>query len=308
MNKLFMQKELRQAYKNKTRSYDGKPGKNYFVNRTDYKINAEFNPKTRLLSGTETMTYTNNSADTLKQMYFNLYQDIFKKGNARDWDIGAVDITDGVKIKKIVFNGKLIKVNSDAVSNRQSILRIKLPENINPETSAKIEISWEFTFPGTVPIRMGTYEKDNFMIAYWYPKVTVYDDIVGWNTHGHTGNQEFYNDFGNFDVSITVPGDYQLWATGILQNITSLYTDKYIKRFEKSEKTDDVVHIISAEDRKSGDIMKKSEKIRISYMEIQIGTNPGFCFCNEPNVLLGCNKYSIRQAKSFNKCRLQTDF
>ena len=256
---LFMQKEIRQAYKKGTRSLSGEPGKAYFVNKTDYKIVAKFNPETRLLSGNEIITYTNNSNDTLKEMYFNLYQDIFKKGNSRDWDIGAIDITDGVQIKKFIFNGKSINVNSDNVSDRQSILRIKLPENIYPKTSAKVEIEWEFILPGTVPIRMGTYEKDNFMIAYWYPKVTVYDDIVGWNTHGHSGNQEFYNDFGDFDISITVPGDYQLWATGVLQNISDLYTDKYIKRFKKSLKTDDIIHIITAEDRKKGNIMKKSE-------------------------------------------------
>ena len=256
---LFMQKEIRQAFKKGTRSYSAKPGKNYFVNKTDYKITADFNPETRLLTGNEIITYSNNSPDTLKQMYFNLYQDIFKKGNSRDWDIGPVDITDGVKIKKIIFNDKEIDLKSKDVSNRQSILRINLPQNINPHSNAKVEISWELIFPGTVPIRMGTYEKDNFLVAYWYPKVTVYDDIVGWNTHGHSGNQEFYNDFGDFNVEITVPGDYQLWATGVLQNINDLYKDKYIKRFEKSKKTDKIVHIITEEDRKNGDIMNKDD-------------------------------------------------
>ena len=256
---LFMQKEIRRAYKKGTRSFDGKPGKNYFVNSTDYKIKAKFNPETRLLSGNEIISYTNNSSDTLQKMYFNLYQDLYKKGNARDWDIGTADLTDGVQIKKIRFNGKNINLKSDSLTNRQSILSITLPENILPHSSAKIEIKWELTFPGTVPIRMGTYEKDNFFIAYWYPKVAVYDDIVGWNTNGHTGMQEFYNDFGDFDVEITVPGDYQLWATGILQNINDLYTEKYIKRFEKSKNTDAVVHIITEEDRKAGNIMKKAD-------------------------------------------------
>lgn len=256
---LFMQKELRHAYDKETRSFTGEPGKNYFVNRTDYKITADFNPETRLLAGSEIITYSNNSPDTLKQMFFNLYQDIYKKGNSRDWDIGPVDITDGVKIKKIIFNDKEIDLKSKNVSNHQSILRINLPENINPHSNAKVEINWQFTIPGTVAIRMGTYEKDNFFVAYWYPKVTVYDDIVGWNTHGHSGNQEFYNDFGDFNVEITVPGDYQLWATGVLQNINDLYKDKYIKRFEKSKKTDKIVHIITEQDRKIGDIMNKTD-------------------------------------------------
>lgn len=256
---LFMQKEIRQAYKKGTRSHIGEAGKNYFVNKTDYKIQADLNPETRLISGNEIILYTNNSPDTLRQMYFNLYQDLYKKGNSRDWDIGPVDITDGVKIKKIIFNEKEIDINSDNVSNRQSILRINLPENINPHSQVKVEITWELTLPGTIPIRMGTYEKDNFFVAYWYPKAAVYDDIVGWNTHGHSGNQEFYNDFGDFDVKITVPGDYQIWATGVLKNINDLYTEKYINLFKKSKETDEVIHIITKEDRKKGDIMKKAD-------------------------------------------------
>ena len=106
---------------------------------------------------------------------------------------------------------------------------------------------------------MGTYGKKNFFIAYWFPKVAVYDDIEGWNRHGHSGNQEFYNDFGGYDVEITVPEEYQIWATGVLQNINDLYTEKYIKRFEKSKKSDEIIHIITEKDRKNGKIMEASQ-------------------------------------------------
>ncbi|NPA69005.1 MAG: M1 family metallopeptidase [Chlorobi bacterium] len=272
---LFMQKEIRNAYEKETRSYDGKPGKNYFVNKTDYTIDAEFNPETKILSGNETINYTNNGTDTLKVMYFNLYQDLYKKGNARDWDIGTSDLTDGVKINKITFNGKKIDTESKQVSNRQSILKIKLPENILPHSQAEIKISWEVKIPEKITIRQGTYEKDNFFIAFWYPKVAVYDDIVGWNTHGHTGSQEFYNDFGNFDVSITLPGDYQVWATGVLQNMNELYNEKYVKLFEKSKQTDEVIHIITEKDRKKGKILKKSDKHTWKFKSEQ---TPDFAF------------------------------
>ena len=257
---LYMPKEIKQAYDKGTRSFNGKVGENYFINKADYSIKAEFDTETRLLKGEEKITYTNNSPDSLKYMYFNLYQDIFKKGNMRDWDIGAVDIHDGVQISKIIYNSEEIAINSGNVSNRSSILRIKLPTAIAPDSEAKIEIHWSFTLPGTVPVRMGTYGDKNFFIAFWFPKVAVYDDIVGWNTHGHSGNQEFYNDFGDYEVEITVPGEYNIWSTGVLQNPEDLFTKKYLKRIEESKETEDIIHIISAEDREKADILKKTEK------------------------------------------------
>ncbi len=255
-----MPKEIKQAYDKGTRSYDGTVGENYFINKVDYSIKASFNPKTRLLEGKETISYTNNSPDSLKYIYFNLYQDIFKKGNMRDWDIGTVDITEGVQISKIIYNSKEIDVASKNVINNSSILRIKLPAKLAKGETGEIKIDWSFTMPGTVPIRMGTYNKDNFFIAYWFPKVAVYDDIEGWNRQGHSGNQEFYNDFGNYDVEITVPKDYNIWATGVLQNSEDLFKEKYLKRIEQSKNTEDIVHIITIKDREKNKILKKANK------------------------------------------------
>ena len=257
---LYMPKEIKQSYDKGTRTYDGTAGKNYFVNKTNYSIKAEFNPETRLLEGEETITYTNNSPDSLKFIYFNLYQDLFKKGNKRDRDIGFVDITDGVQINKIVYNNKEIDVKSKNVSNYSSMLKIKLPKKLAPGETSDIDINWNFTLPGKVHVRMGTYGDKNFFIAYWYPKVAVYDDIVGWNKIGHSGFAEFYNDFGDFDVEITVPGEYNIWSTAVLQNSEDLYTKKYLKRIAKSKETEDIIPIITVEDRKKGDILKKAEK------------------------------------------------
>ncbi len=285
---LYLTKEIKQAYDKGTRSYDGNPGQLYFVNETNYKIKAEFNPKTLILEGVETITYVNNSPDTLKNMFFNLYQDIFKKGNMRDWDIGAIDITDGVQIKKIVFNSEVIDVSSDKVSNNSSILSIILPKSIAPHSNAEIIIEWSFKMPAEVPIRMGTYGGDNFMIAYWYPKVAVYDDISGWNIHGHSGNQEFYNDFGDYDVEITVPGEYSIWSTGLLQNENELYTQKYIERIKESKHTDKIIHIISNEDRKNNDILKKAD---LHVWKFKSENTPDFAFSMSKTYLWDATSY-----------------
>ncbi len=256
---LFMPKEIRQAYEKGTRDYDGKAGENYFINKVAYKIQVTFTPSTRKIDGIETILYTNNSPDTLKYIYFNLYQDIFKKGNMRDWDIGKKDITEGVQITKIIYNSEEIDIKSKNVNNNSSILRIKLPKKLAHGETAEIKINWNLIIPKSTPIRMGTYNKDNFMIAYWFPKIAVYDDIEGWNKQGHSGNQEFYNDFSDYDVEITVPKDYNVWSTAILQNLEDLFTQKYIDRIAESKNTDEVIHIITKEDREKNDILKKGK-------------------------------------------------
>ena len=255
-----MIKEIKNAIKNETRTYEGVAGANYFVNKIDYDIKVNFNPETRVISGTELITYKNNSKDTLEKIVINLYQDVFKKGNARDWKMGDVDITDGVKIKKIAQEGKEIDLNSRNVYNASSIYHANLIDKLLPNSSTKIEIEWELTLPGTVHLRGGCYEKENFFVSYFYPKIAVYDDIYGWNTHGHTGSQEFYNDFGDYSVEITVPKDYNVWSTAILQNSEELFKDKYLKRITESKTSDKVVHIITKEDREKNEILKKSKQ------------------------------------------------
>jgi hypothetical protein len=118
---LFMPKEIKKAYEDGTRAYDGKPGKNYFQNTTDYQIKAEFNPETRTITGSETITYKNNSKDSLSHIYIKLYQDLFKKGSARNWDLGPVDIHDGVLIKSLKINNSEIALNSIIFAEMQRI-------------------------------------------------------------------------------------------------------------------------------------------------------------------------------------------
>lgn len=97
---LYVPREYKQAYNNETRSNEGNPGAKYFQNRTDYDIRAEFFPDTKLLVGSEIITYYNNSHDTLSWIYLNLFQNLYKKGEARDSYMDSKSIHNGVKIKK----------------------------------------------------------------------------------------------------------------------------------------------------------------------------------------------------------------
>jgi hypothetical protein len=94
------------------------------------------------------------------------------------------------------------------------------------------------------------------MVAYFFPRVAVYDDIDGWNNYPYIGKEEFYNDFCDFDVNITLPGNYQCWATGNLTNTDEVYNPKFAKRIKDAANSDSVIDIITPNDIQSGAITK----------------------------------------------------
>ncbi len=255
---LYMPREFQQAYNNGTRSHEGIPGKNYFQNKTDYNITAEFFPETKSLIGSEIITYKNNSHDSLSYIYINLYQNRFKKGEARDANIDPKNIHNGVEIKSIKINGA--QIDSSSLTFYSTILVFLVPNKIPPNSETKIEIEWKQRMPVTGMFRIGTYDESNFFVGYWYPKMNVYDDVVGWNKFGHTGNAEFYYDYGDFDVEITVPSEYNVWSSGLLQNTNEIFRDKYIERINEASLSDEVIQVISKEDRSKNKITKAGVK------------------------------------------------
>ena len=258
---LFMPKAYKRALESKTRSMTGEPGTKYWQNRSDYQIKASFDVEKRTISGMEIIHYSNNSPDTLKVLYFNLIQDIFKKGVARDWDLGTVDLHDGVKIKSIIIDGVQINLKSKSVKHKSSKMSVSLPSSFVPKSQHKVEVNWEVVLPGTRTVRMGTYNKTNFMVAYWYPKVAVYDDLWAWAREPHTGNCEYYNEFGNFEVEIKVPKSYMLWSTGVLQNDDEVYQKAVSKRIAQAKESNKVIHIATTQDIEKGNVLQSGDSL-----------------------------------------------
>ncbi len=255
---LFFPREFREACKNSSRGHDGLPGKNYFQNRTDYNIKAEFFPGTKILKGNEVITWTNNSPDTLRRVFINLFQNRFRKGEARDSYVDAENIHDGVIIKSLSING----IEADPKFNifYSTIFSFRAPEKIPPGSETKITIEWEQKMPVTGLFRIGSYGENSFFIGYWYPKIAVYDDITGWNRFGHTGNAEFYNEYGSYDVEITLPAQYNAWSSLPLLNPSEIFREKYLERIKEAAVSDSVIHIITENDRIKNNITKDADK------------------------------------------------
>lgn len=243
-----MPENFRKAYQDRTRSADGNPGPNYWINHASYAIDVVVTPATGLISGKATIRYTNNSPDTLTQLVFRLYQDIYKKGNARQFILATEDLTDGVLITALAIDGHTYDPQGKEVSRSATNMTVQLQNPLFAAQTAEVKIEWNFPMPQHHFIRMGQYRPDHLFAGYWYPQVAVYDDIDGWDRHEYQGMVEFYNDHNDFRVTITVPGGFAVWATGVLQNPAEVLGDEKAGLLEKAANSDAIEHIIQADD------------------------------------------------------------
>ena len=243
--KLSIPVNIQPAYDKQTRSSDGKPGKNYWQNTADYDLKINFDPATRLLSGSEEINYTNNSPDTLNGAVFKLYPNLYKKGSIRLMSIKEEDISDGVNISSIKFNNEAIddsKLNIDGTN--MSVPGI----SIAPKQIAHFSISWSYILNKGSHIRTGEIDPGADFVAYFFPRIAVYDDVDGWNRYPYNGRQEFYNDFCHFKAAITVPNNQLVWATGNLLNAKEVLSDKIYQRLQQAEKNDAITTIVDSTD------------------------------------------------------------
>lgn len=247
---------VRPSYKKEIRSADGRPGKNYWQNSANYTINIAFNPETRLITGSAKIDYYNNSPDTLREILFKLYPNLFKKGSIRLMSINPADITDGMVIEKMLIDGN--ETDPKRFRTDGTNMNIRLHQPLSPGGKMQFSINYSYVLNKDSHIRTGEIEKGADFVAYFFPRITVYDEIDGWNHFPYIGTQEFYNDFGRFNVSITVPANYIVWATGDLQNCTEVMNRKYCDRIKIAERNDTVLTIIDSTDLKEGNITKQS--------------------------------------------------
>lgn len=245
------------------RSASGMPGPKYWQNAADYVINVSLNEDKKEISGTELLTYTNNSPDKLSFLWLQLDQNLFKKdsrGNAiiplkgsrngakgQDFDGGFT-----IKSVKVVQAGKK-PVEVDAkFTITDTRMQVVLPQELKAN-GAKVQLKIDFSFvsPDYGSDRMGVLETQNgkiFSIAQWYPRMCVYDDVRGWNTHPYLGAGEFYLEYGNFVVNITAPASHYVVCSGELLNPTEVYSAEENKRWAIAKNSDKTVMIRTAEE------------------------------------------------------------
>ena len=224
---------------NGVRSGSGAPGAQYWQQRVDYVIRATLDTAAKLLTGDETITYTNNSSDTLRYLWLQLDQNLYT-GDSRGRVIfaqgphAAMQGTDGgVRLLKVAQAAVPAARGRPAVAPAPlsylvngTMMRVNLARPLPPRGQQVLEIQWSFPF-GPNRNRMGIEVVDGeyvYEAGQWYPRMAVYDDAQGWNTDQYYGQGEFYLEYGSFDVSLTLPTNMLVAATGLLQNPTEVLT------------------------------------------------------------------------------------
>ncbi len=242
---LYIPRDVQQAYKNETRSMDGKPGKKYWQNYGRYSINITATPPNRTIKGSETIMYVNNSLDTLRSPNIKLFLNIHKAGAPRDGGASADYLTSGIHIDAVTANGEVIQWadNPFVFTNRP----LQLPNPLAPHDSVQLSFDWHYDI-SLESNREGMLDSTTFFLAYFYPRVAVYDDYAGWDGMAFTDGKEFYSDFNDYTLTVNVPKNYVVWATGDLKNPKEVLQSDFLEKFEKSLVSDDLIHIATKKD------------------------------------------------------------
>ena len=243
---------IQKAYDNGTRSLNGKPGKNYWQNHGRYNIALTVIPPDNTIRGIEQITYVNNSPDTLKSLNIKLIMNVHRLGDRR----GATEDTSaGVKIDEMLIRGANAPWDNATDSSTNQLVDLSQP--LIPHDSLTLDIKWHYNLSRRQG-REGVLDSTTFYLAYFYPRISVYDDYKGWDTQPHLGSLEFYNDFNDYELSVTVPGDYIVWATGMLNNPGEVLQPAIADRLQRSLTSDSIIHIATAQELASKGITKQN--------------------------------------------------
>ena len=228
------------------RSARGAPGPEYWQQRADYSIVATLDTSTTELTGSVEIRYTNNSPDTLRYVWIQVDQNLYRTGS-KGSALFPADSRWGVRGFEGGYNLTDVRVNGASVRPRinDTMMRLDLPTQMAPHGGkATIAIRYSFRVPEHGSDRMGR-DSALYEIAQWFPRMAVYDDVRGWNTDPYLGQGEFYLEYGDFDYSVTVPAGYVVAGSGVLQNPNEVLTSEQRRRLSAAAGSSDVVQIIT---------------------------------------------------------------
>ncbi len=231
-----------------TRTESGQPGDDYWIQDVRYDLDAEIFPDDKRVEASATITYTNNSPDELQRLLVELAQNLHKEGVVRNT---PSEVTGGIQLKRVVVDGTEA---TEVQSPREQVRPAYVAQNTNlivapagplaAGASVTLEIDYSFTIPQAgASGRMGYDGDDLIFVAYWYPQMSVYDDVTGWMSDPFLGLAEFYSDFGDYDISITAPAEWIVQSTGKLQNPAAVLTDDGLERYNEAIASDTPVKI-----------------------------------------------------------------
>lgn len=251
---LYQPRNIKKAYTHQTRDLNGKPGAKYWQNTGRYDIQVTANPPSRTIYGTESIRYINNSPDTLKKIVIRMICNIHKNQAPRSGYVSKDFLTDGVFIDTLIINGTPV----DFDNNVGTVADVDLPKPLNAKDSMQLHISWHYDM-SVQSGREGSIDSTTFFLAYFYPRVSVYDDYNGWDRIEHMDRVEFYSDFNDYKVAVKVPANYVVWGTGTLQNMDEVLQPAFAKKLKSSYTSDNVIHIATKADMEGHQVTRQNK-------------------------------------------------
>ena len=266
---------------NEYRTASGAPGPKYWQQRCDYDIKCDLDETNLKLTGSETVTYYNNSPDILSYLWLqvdenqhsNLNNANYQTSNAMQKQAtdAALDRMQGEKDDN-GFGDKITKL-TDATGKslhytvNKTMMRVELPTPLKPGQKFVFNVDWSYKISNRMQQGgRGGYEyfpEDGnylFTMAQWYPRLCVYSDFQGWQNHQFTGRGEFALTFGNFKVQMTVPADHVVGATGECQNYQQMLTPAQFARWQKAQASKEPVEIVTLDEAKAKEKTKSTQK------------------------------------------------
>lgn len=249
---LYTPRDVQKAFNQGTRSLDGKPGKNYWQNHARYSIKIQAMPPDRTIKGEESIYYINNSPDTLKALTTRLYLNIHKAGAPRESAAVEDYLTKGMTVDSFSVGEQTQAWDQNPRIFTIQQFRLKKP--LLPHDSVQLYFKWHYPISKQSG-REGMIDSSTYFLAYFYPRISVYDDYQGWDRTPFVDSKEFYSDFNDYDVKITVPENFLVWGTGTLLNPDQILNSKTLLEYQNSFKTDSILHLGTYQDVIGGKLL-----------------------------------------------------
>jgi len=248
-NPIVVPRDFQRAITRGTRTTTGAPGPRYWQQRADYRIRATVDAAAKTLTGSETITYHNRSPDTLRVVWLQLMQNVHQPEAPRNEE---AEVTGGYRFTRVAAGGQPVRESEDlrsgsgyAVDFTRMAIRPASP--VLPGDSVRLELDWSYQIPQAgAGARMG-HSRDNLLyLAYWYPQVAVYDDVVGWQTDPFLGGAEFYMGFGSYEYTVDAPEGWVVMGTGTLANPERVLPTDVLQRWRRAAQSDTAVRVLGA--------------------------------------------------------------
>lgn len=263
---------------NEYRTASGAPGPKYWQQRCDYDIKCSLDEKNLQLTGSETISYYNNSPDVLTYLWLQLDENEHNSiNNANYQDAGSIgrqvttSMLDRMEEEKTDngYGDKIAKITDAATGKvlqytiNKTMMRVELPAKLKPGQKFVFSIDWSYKIPDRMTKGgRGGYEyfpEDGnylFTITQWYPRLCVYSDFQGWQNHQFTSRGEFALTFGNFTVQMTVPADHVVMATGQCQNYSKVLSAAQLARWGQAQTAKEPIEIVTLAEAKKAEATK----------------------------------------------------